>query len=65
MLEHTSNKIPNVLDLFSPEPHPDDLARTLELRECKTREEKIACLEKHGFSMADQNKVSSMYPQNT
>ena len=51
------NKIP-VSDLLSPEPHPDDISCTLELRQCKSPEEKFRVLEKYGFT-AGQKKVEA------
>lgn len=64
MPKDASNLIPNVLELFSPEPHPDFIPYLEDLRKCKTGEEIVACVEKHGFTRADQNKVSATDPQN-
>ena len=68
MPEQTSNssldKIPNVLSLFSKEPHPDDLPMILELRECKTPQEVDTCLKKYRFTKGGQNIISSTDFQN-
>lgn len=64
MLEAISSKILNVLDLFSPEPHPNDLQMTLELRECKTFQEKDAVYTKYGFTKGGRTKDEATDSQN-